>query len=134
MSMHTVNEQIRDESKVGFFFIKLKLIKGYRYRYRFVWREYETLDENWHIRVENDGKKNNFIEIEDDNKTVADFISDQLEEGGQKNTLDEMMLQKTKSYNQNNVQFELQKKISTMNFPNGGVFYPKDESDDKTLK
>ena len=81
MSMHTVNEQIRDETKVGVFFIKLKLIKGYRYRYKFVWREYETLDDNWHIRVENDGKRNNFIEIEDDNKTVADFISEQLEEG-----------------------------------------------------
>ena len=91
MEMHSVNEQIRDETKVGVFFLKVKLIKGYRYKYRFVWREYETLDENWHIRVETDGTKNNFIEIQDDNRTVADFISEQLEEGG-KNTLDEMML------------------------------------------
>ena len=76
MSMYPVSEQIRDATKVGVFFVKVKLIKGFRYKYKFVWREYETVDENWHIRVETDGKKNNFIEVQDDDMTVADFIQD----------------------------------------------------------
>ena len=63
MQMYPVSEQIRDATKVGVFFVKIKLIKGFRYKYKFVWREYETVDENWHIRVETDGTKNNFIEV-----------------------------------------------------------------------
>ena len=44
MRMHTVDEQIHDDSKAGVFFIKLRLIKGYRYKFRYVWRDAETID------------------------------------------------------------------------------------------
>ena len=108
--MYPVSEQIRDATKVGVFFVKVKLIKGFRYKYKFVWREYETVDENWHIRVETDGTKNNFIEVQDDNMTVADFIQDQIGEGGAQ-TLDECTLTKIQSYKGDNVQAELKKKI-----------------------
>ena len=137
MRMHTVDEQIHDDSKAGVFFIKLRLIKGYRYKFRYVWRDAETIDQddpNALVTVGADGAASNYIEVEaDNNQTVADFMTENLEEGA--STLNQVdMLQKVKSYAGGaEIQKDLIKKTEELNFPNGGMFYPHDNEEGKSL-
>ena len=84
MEMHSVNKQIHDASLVGVFFIKLRLIKGYRYKFRYIWRDAEIVDhdETALITVDKEGVATNYIEIENDDgkTTIADFIQQKQSE------------------------------------------------------
>ena len=131
--MHTVDEQIHNEDKVGVFFIKLRLIKGFRYKFRYVWRDCETVDQNENgspVIVSKEGIASNFIEVSDDNQTVADFMTD-IEEGKE---LDELALPKIQSYAGGSIQKDLIQKTEELNFPKGGMFYPHDNEEGKSLQ
>jgi len=77
MRMYTVEEQMMDDRKAGLFFIKLRLIKGFRYKYRYVYRDSEVVDHDpqTNVTVSKDGIYNNYLEVAaDDTRTVADFL------------------------------------------------------------
>lgn len=100
MRMYTVDEQIRDGSKVGVFYINLRLIKGYRYRFRYIWRDAEQVDwsEGANVGPMNDGAAANYIEVEaDGQQSLMDFMN-QNSEAGNVREINEVDLIKTKSY------------------------------------
>ena len=74
--MYTVDQQLTDESKVGVFFISFRLIKGYRYKYRYIWRDSETIDYSEDVQnaVDKEGIANNILEV-GSGGTIADFIT-----------------------------------------------------------
>ena len=74
-----------DPTKRGEFFVQLKLVKGFRYRYSFEVDGREILDETSPKSVDRQGTLTNYIEVKsvaEENMTVQDFLSSQYEEGG----------------------------------------------------
>ena len=72
-----------DLSKRGEFFVKVKLVKGFRYRYMFEIDGMEVIDEKSPKSVNNAGILTNYLEVksvEEESMTVKDFLS-QYEEG-----------------------------------------------------
>ena len=64
LNMYPVEEQNIDATKEGLFFITRWMIKGYRYRFHYVYRDYETLDRQGAMVSKNkQGNETNHIDI-----------------------------------------------------------------------
>ena len=44
MNMYSVEEQHADKTKAGLFYIKIWLLKGYRFRFHYLYRDTEHVD------------------------------------------------------------------------------------------
>ena len=84
MHMHTVREAADDPGKKGEFFVEVKLVKGYRYRYLFEVDSSEVVSDQDPKSANASGKVTNYIEVGDTDAqmTVEDFIS-RFSDGGQ---------------------------------------------------
>ena len=66
-----------DPTKRGEFFVKIKLVKGFRYRYKFEIDGMEIIDETSPKSLNSIGDLTNYIEVmsvEEGNMTVKDFL------------------------------------------------------------
>ena len=87
MHLHQVREIQNDLAKKGQFFVKVKLVKGFRYRYKFEIDGSELLDQTAPKSVNNVGELTNYIEViggnengaageEESKMTVQEFLQE----------------------------------------------------------